>query len=93
MALLGRDGVRSCLQTGTLVTSFRSLNNSFFFFFLYIFFQPLPSLLQEVPTTASSYVDSALKPFRQLQSGHKDKLRQAVIRQWLEGALSESTHK
>ncbi|XP_058552097.1 conserved oligomeric Golgi complex subunit 2 isoform X4 [Neofelis nebulosa] len=48
---------------------------------------------KEVPTTASSYVDSALKPFRQLQSGHKDKLRQAVIRQWLEGALSESTHK
>ncbi|XP_025770826.1 conserved oligomeric Golgi complex subunit 2 [Puma concolor] len=48
---------------------------------------------KEVPTTASSYVDSALKPFRQLQSGHKDKLRQAVIQQWLEGALSESTHK
>uniref|UniRef100_A0A667HWT8 Conserved oligomeric Golgi complex subunit 2 n=1 Tax=Lynx canadensis TaxID=61383 RepID=A0A667HWT8_LYNCA len=48
---------------------------------------------KEVPTTASSYVDSALKPFRQLQSGHKDKLRQAVMRQWLEGALSESTHK
>ncbi|XP_040320901.1 conserved oligomeric Golgi complex subunit 2 isoform X4 [Herpailurus yagouaroundi] len=48
---------------------------------------------KEVPTTASSYVDSALKPFRQLQSGHKDKLRQAVIRQWLEDALSESTHK
>ncbi|XP_029787079.1 conserved oligomeric Golgi complex subunit 2 isoform X2 [Suricata suricatta] len=48
---------------------------------------------KEVPTAASSYVDSALKPFRQLQSGHKDKLRPAVIRQWLHGALSESTHK
>ncbi|XP_077607774.1 conserved oligomeric Golgi complex subunit 2 isoform X2 [Crocuta crocuta] len=48
---------------------------------------------KEVPTAASSYVDSALKPFRQLQSGHRDKLRPAVIRQWLEGALCESTHK
>ncbi|KAM8956623.1 conserved oligomeric Golgi complex subunit 2 isoform 2-T2 [Lycaon pictus] len=48
---------------------------------------------KEVPTTASSYVDSALKPFYQLQSGHKDKLKQAIIQQWLEGALSESTHK
>ncbi|KAB1271398.1 Conserved oligomeric Golgi complex subunit 2 [Camelus dromedarius] len=47
----------------------------------------------EVPTSASSYVDSALKPFHQLQSGHKDKLKQAIIQQWLEGALSESTHK
>ncbi|EPY81957.1 hypothetical protein CB1_000692029 [Camelus ferus] len=48
---------------------------------------------EEVPTSASSYVDSALKPFHQLQSGHKDKLKQAIIQQWLEGALSESTHK
>ncbi|XP_027960301.1 conserved oligomeric Golgi complex subunit 2 isoform X2 [Eumetopias jubatus] len=48
---------------------------------------------KEVPTTASSYVDSALKPFYQLQSGHKDKLKPAIIQQWLEGALSESTHK
>ncbi|XP_033698459.1 conserved oligomeric Golgi complex subunit 2 isoform X6 [Tursiops truncatus] len=48
---------------------------------------------KEVPTTASSYVDSALKPLHQLQSGHKDKLKQAIIQQWLEGALSESTHK
>ncbi|XP_014718138.1 conserved oligomeric Golgi complex subunit 2 isoform X2 [Equus asinus] len=48
---------------------------------------------KEVPTTASSYVDSALRPFYQLQSGHKDKLKQARIRQWLEGALSASTHK
>ncbi|XP_034864327.1 conserved oligomeric Golgi complex subunit 2 isoform X2 [Mirounga leonina] len=48
---------------------------------------------KEVPTTASSYVDSALKPFDQLQSGHKDKLKRAIIQQWLEGALSESTHK
>ncbi|KAF6073196.1 component of oligomeric golgi complex 2 [Phyllostomus discolor] len=48
---------------------------------------------KEVPTTASSYVDSALRPFHQLQSGHQDKLKPAVVRQWLEGALSESTHK
>ncbi|XP_011788711.1 PREDICTED: conserved oligomeric Golgi complex subunit 2 isoform X2 [Colobus angolensis palliatus] len=48
---------------------------------------------KEVPTTASSYVDSALKPLFQLQNGHKDKLKQAIIQQWLEGALSESTHK
>ncbi|XP_053768892.1 conserved oligomeric Golgi complex subunit 2 [Desmodus rotundus] len=48
---------------------------------------------KEVPTTASSYVDSALKPFHQLQSGHRDKLKPAIIQQWLEGALSESTHK
>lgn len=48
---------------------------------------------KEVPTTASSYVDSALKPFYQLQSGHKDKLKQALIQQWLEDALSDSTHK
>ncbi|XP_032098251.1 conserved oligomeric Golgi complex subunit 2 isoform X2 [Sapajus apella] len=48
---------------------------------------------KEVPTTASSYVDSALKPLFQLQSGHKDKLKPAIIQQWLKGALSESTHK
>ncbi|XP_054432704.1 conserved oligomeric Golgi complex subunit 2 isoform X2 [Pteronotus mesoamericanus] len=48
---------------------------------------------KEVPTTASSYVDSALRPFHQLQSGHKDKLKHAIIQQWLQGALSESTHK
>ncbi|XP_019612931.2 conserved oligomeric Golgi complex subunit 2 isoform X2 [Rhinolophus sinicus] len=48
---------------------------------------------KEVPTTASSYVDSALKPFYQLQSGHKDKLKQALMQQWLEDALSESTQK
>ncbi|XP_007936688.1 conserved oligomeric Golgi complex subunit 2 [Orycteropus afer afer] len=48
---------------------------------------------KEIPTKASSYVDSALKPFYQLQNEHKDKLKQAIIQQWLEGALSESTHK
>ncbi|XP_068838143.1 conserved oligomeric Golgi complex subunit 2 isoform X2 [Capricornis sumatraensis] len=48
---------------------------------------------KEVPVTASSYVDSALKPLYQLQSGHKDKLKQATIQQWLEATLSESTHK
>lgn len=51
------------------------------------------STLQEVPTTASAYVESALKPFHQLQSGHKDKLRPSLVQQWLEGALSESTHR
>ncbi|XP_040098728.1 conserved oligomeric Golgi complex subunit 2 isoform X2 [Oryx dammah] len=48
---------------------------------------------KEVPVTASSYVDSALKPLYQLQSRHKDKLKQATIRRWLEATLSESTHK
>ncbi|XP_017897774.1 PREDICTED: conserved oligomeric Golgi complex subunit 2 isoform X3 [Capra hircus] len=48
---------------------------------------------KEVPVTASSYVDSALKPLYQLQSGHKDKLKQATIQQWLEATLSDSTHK
>ncbi|XP_006888781.1 PREDICTED: conserved oligomeric Golgi complex subunit 2-like [Elephantulus edwardii] len=48
---------------------------------------------KEAPTKASSYVDSALKPFYQLQNEHKDKVQQAIIQQWLEGALSESTHK
>ncbi|XP_001369328.1 conserved oligomeric Golgi complex subunit 2 [Monodelphis domestica] len=48
---------------------------------------------KEAPTKASPYVDSALKPFYQLQSEHKDKLKQSIIHQWLEGALSESTHK
>ncbi|XP_057386769.1 conserved oligomeric Golgi complex subunit 2 isoform X3 [Balaenoptera acutorostrata] len=48
---------------------------------------------KEVPTTASSYVDGALKPLYQLQSGHEDKLKRAVIQRWLAGALSESTHK
>ncbi|KAM4813909.1 conserved oligomeric Golgi complex subunit 2 isoform X3 [Urocitellus parryii] len=48
---------------------------------------------KEVPTTASAYVESALKPFHQLQSGHKDKLRPSLVQQWLEEALSESTHR
>ncbi|XP_060048011.1 conserved oligomeric Golgi complex subunit 2 isoform X2 [Erinaceus europaeus] len=48
---------------------------------------------KEVPTVASSYVDCALKPFYWLQSGQKDKLKQAIVQQWLEGALSESTHR
>ncbi|KAM8818490.1 conserved oligomeric Golgi complex subunit 2 isoform 2-T2 [Rhynchonycteris naso] len=48
---------------------------------------------KEVPTTASLYVDSALKPLRQLQSGLRNRLRHTLMQQWLEGALSESTHK
>lgn len=48
---------------------------------------------KEVPSTASSYVDSALKPFYQLQRGHGDKVKPAVMQCWLQEALSESTHK
>lgn len=48
---------------------------------------------QEVPTKASPYVDSALKPFFRLQNEYKDTLKQPVIHQWLEGALSETTQK
>ncbi|KYO18775.1 conserved oligomeric Golgi complex subunit 2 isoform X1 [Alligator mississippiensis] len=48
---------------------------------------------KEVPTKASPYVDSALKPFYRLQSEYKDILKQPMVRQWLEGALSESTQK
>ncbi|XP_008844006.1 conserved oligomeric Golgi complex subunit 2 [Nannospalax galili] len=48
---------------------------------------------KEVPSTASSYVDSALKPFYQLQCRHRDKVKPAVMQQWLKEALSESTHK
>lgn len=48
---------------------------------------------KEVPSTASSYVDSALKPLYQLQSGHGDKVQPAVMQRWLQEALSDSTHK
>ncbi|KAJ7400115.1 component of oligomeric golgi complex 2 [Pitangus sulphuratus] len=48
---------------------------------------------KEVPTKASPYVDSALKPFFRLQNEYKDTLKQPMIHQWLEGALSESTQK
>lgn len=48
---------------------------------------------KEVPSTASSYVDSALKPFYQLQRGHGDKVKPAVMQCWLQEALSESTHR
>ncbi|XP_053793232.1 conserved oligomeric Golgi complex subunit 2 isoform X3 [Vidua chalybeata] len=48
---------------------------------------------KEVPTKASPYVDSALKPFYQLQNDYRDTLKQPMIHQWLEGALSESTQK
>lgn len=48
---------------------------------------------KEVPTKASPYVDSALKPFYRLQNEYKDILKQPMIHQWLEGALSESTQK
>lgn len=48
---------------------------------------------KEVPTKASSYVDSALKPFYRLQNEYRNILKQPMIHQWLEGALSESTQK
>ncbi|MEJ1284273.1 conserved oligomeric Golgi complex subunit 2 isoform X1 [Cricetulus griseus] len=48
---------------------------------------------KEVPSAASSYVDSALKPFYQLQRGHGNKVKPAVMQHWLQEALSESTHK
>lgn len=48
---------------------------------------------KEVPSTASSYVDSALKPLYQLQSGHGDKVQPAVMQRWLQEALSDSTHR
>lgn len=48
---------------------------------------------QEVPTAASPYVDSALKPLLQLQSEHGARLGQATLRQWLEDTLSASTHR
>ncbi|KAF1505067.1 Conserved oligomeric Golgi complex subunit 2, partial [Eudyptula minor novaehollandiae] len=48
---------------------------------------------KEVPTKASPYVDSALKPFYRLQNEYKDILKQPMIHQWLESALSESTQK
>ncbi|XP_024894826.1 conserved oligomeric Golgi complex subunit 2 [Pteropus alecto] len=48
---------------------------------------------KEVPTAASPYVDSALKPLHQLQSEHGGQLGQATLRRWLEDALSASTHR
>ncbi|CAO2609426.1 Conserved oligomeric Golgi complex subunit 2 [Lemmus lemmus] len=48
---------------------------------------------KEVPSTASSYVESALKPFYQLQHGHGHKVKAAMMKQWVQEALSESTHR
>ncbi|KAM5235584.1 conserved oligomeric Golgi complex subunit 2 [Ctenodactylus gundi] len=48
---------------------------------------------KEVPTTASSYMESALRPFHQLQERHGGRLKPTVLQQWLEGALSVSTCK
>uniref|UniRef100_A0A8C6GSA8 Conserved oligomeric Golgi complex subunit 2 n=1 Tax=Mus spicilegus TaxID=10103 RepID=A0A8C6GSA8_MUSSI len=48
---------------------------------------------KEVPSTASSYVDSALKPLYQLQSEHGDKVQPVVMQSWLQEALSDSTHR
>nr|XP_048306175.1 conserved oligomeric Golgi complex subunit 2 [Myodes glareolus] len=48
---------------------------------------------KEVPSTASSYVESALKPFYQLQHGHGHKVKAAMMKHWVQEALSESTHR
>lgn len=48
---------------------------------------------KEVPSTASSYVESALKPFYQLQHGHEHKVKPAMMKLWVQEALSESTHR
>ncbi|KAH0519885.1 Conserved oligomeric Golgi complex subunit 2 [Microtus ochrogaster] len=48
---------------------------------------------KEVPGTASSYVESALKPFYQLQHGHGHKVKPAMMKHWVQEALSESTHR
>uniref|UniRef100_A0A8D0EAE5 Conserved oligomeric Golgi complex subunit 2 n=1 Tax=Salvator merianae TaxID=96440 RepID=A0A8D0EAE5_SALMN len=48
---------------------------------------------KEIPTKALPYVDSAVKPFYQLQNEHKDILKPTVIEQWLEGAVNGSTQK
>lgn len=48
---------------------------------------------QEVPTAASPYVDSALKPLRQLQSEQGARLTQATLQRWLQDALSASTRR
>lgn len=48
---------------------------------------------KEVPSTASSYVESALKPFYQLQHGHGHKVKPAMMKHWVQEALSESTHR
>lgn len=48
---------------------------------------------KEVPSTASSYVESALKPFYQLQHGHGNKVKAEMMKYWVQEALSESTHR
>ncbi|XP_016018918.2 conserved oligomeric Golgi complex subunit 2 isoform X2 [Rousettus aegyptiacus] len=48
---------------------------------------------KEVPTAASPYVDSALKPLRQLQSEQGARLAQATLQRWLQDALSASTRR
>lgn len=56
--------------------------------------EPLLTMaFQEVPSTASSYVESALKPFYQLQHGHGHKVKAAMMKHWVQEALSESTHR
>ncbi|XP_056422941.1 conserved oligomeric Golgi complex subunit 2 isoform X2 [Hyla sarda] len=48
---------------------------------------------KEVPTKASSYVDSALKPLYQLQHEYGTKVKVETRKEWLKEALSECTHK
>lgn len=63
-------------------------------FFVSLCPEPLLTMaFQEVPSTASSYVESALKPFYQLQHGHGHKVKAAMMKHWVQEALSESTHR
>lgn len=48
---------------------------------------------KEVPNKASPYVDSALKPLYQFQSDYKEIVKQAIMEEWLRGALSESIQR
>ncbi|XP_040285369.1 conserved oligomeric Golgi complex subunit 2 isoform X2 [Bufo bufo] len=48
---------------------------------------------KEVPTKASPYVDSALKPLCQLQQEYGNTVKEVTRQEWLKGALSECTHK
>ncbi|XP_053567151.1 conserved oligomeric Golgi complex subunit 2 [Bombina bombina] len=48
---------------------------------------------KEVPTKASSYVENAVKPLHQLKNEYTNIVKQAILEEWLKGALSESTQK
>ncbi|XP_023689498.1 conserved oligomeric Golgi complex subunit 2 isoform X1 [Paramormyrops kingsleyae] len=48
---------------------------------------------KEVPTRASAYVDSALRPLLQLQSDFRDMLRPPIIEEWLRITLCDCTQR